>query len=159
LAGEAERETAFRRAWNASYSAHNPAQTAAGNAAYYVVAEVVDAAHVARGAAAAWAWAAGSTADDTDEADIAEAQRQCDLVRCIFGNPFRVVHLDPAWLTPQALAVAGTAYVEDSWDGLPLLADALEEAGCSDAAILSHLRGPGPHFRGCWVVDLLLGKE
>jgi hypothetical protein len=44
-------------------------------------------------------------------------------------------------------------------DPFAILADALEEAGCTDAAILSHLRGPGPHVRGCWVVDLLLGKE
>jgi hypothetical protein len=48
---------------------------------------------------------------------------------------------------------------EQAFDRLPVLADALEEAGCTDADILSHLRGPGPHVRGCWVVDLLLGKE
>jgi hypothetical protein len=48
---------------------------------------------------------------------------------------------------------------ERAFDRLAVLADALEEAGCADADILSHLRGPGPHVRGCWVVDLLLGKE
>ena len=42
---------------------------------------------------------------------------------------------------------------------LPILADALEDAGCGDVDILAHLRGPGPHVRGCWAVDPLLGRE
>jgi hypothetical protein len=55
--------------------------------------------------------------------------------------------------------IAGAIYEERAFDRLPILADALEEAGCTDAEVLEHCRGPGPHVRGCWVVDLLLGKE
>src|SRR5262249_19526820 len=65
----------------------------------------------------------------------------------------------PGWLAPDVLGIARTAYVERAWDRLPILADALEDARCSDEAILSHLRGSGPHVRGCWVVDLLLGNR
>jgi hypothetical protein len=50
-------------------------------------------------------------------------------------------------------------YDDRAFDRLPILADALEDAGCHDTAILDHCRQPGPHVRGCWVVDLLLGKE
>jgi hypothetical protein len=84
---------------------------------------------------------------------------ECGLVREIFCNPLRPLSVAPAWRTPQALAVARTAYEERRWQDLPLLADALEEAGCTEKQILSHCRGPGPHARGCWVVDLVLGKE
>ena len=57
------------------------------------------------------------------------------------------------------LNLAQAIYEERRFGDLPVLADALEEAGCTDADILSHCRGPGPHVRGCWVVDLLLGKQ
>jgi hypothetical protein len=84
----------------------------------------------------------------------------------LFGNPFRAVCIDPAWRTPTAVTIAQAAYEESSPHGGPLdadrlsiLADALEDAGCTDPDILSHCRGPGPHVRGCWVVDLLLAKE
>jgi len=83
-------------------------------------------------------------------------------LRCLFGNPFRPAALDPAWLTWHDATIpkiAQAIYAERAFDRLPILADALEEAGCDSADILSHLRGPGPHVRGCWVVDLLLGKE
>jgi hypothetical protein len=83
----------------------------------------------------------------------------CDQLRCVVGNPFRPVSAAPAWLTPQALALARTAYEKRRFEDLPLLADTLEEAGCTVASILAHCRGPGPHVRGCWVVDLVLGKE
>lgn len=87
---------------------------------------------------------------------------QCDLIRDIAGNPFQFPKVDPARLTWNDCTVrklAQTIYDERRYDSLPVLADALEEAGCGDAAILAHCRGPGPHVRGCWVVDLLLGKE
>jgi hypothetical protein len=80
-------------------------------------------------------------------------------VREIFGNPFHPVSFYPALRTSSAVAIARTAYEERRFEDLPLLADVLEEAGCTDAAILVHLRGPGPHVRGCWVVDLVLGKK
>ncbi len=86
----------------------------------------------------------------------------CELLRCIFGNPFRPAAVDPAWLhwnSGTVLRLATAIYHDCAFERLPVLADALEEAGCTDAAILDHCRGPGPHVRGCWVVDLLLGKE
>jgi hypothetical protein len=84
------------------------------------------------------------------------------LVREVVGNPFRAVQVDPAWLTwggGLVRRLAQSIYEERRFGGLPVLADALEEAGCDDADLLGHLRGPGPHVRGCWAVDLLLGKE
>jgi hypothetical protein len=92
---------------------------------------------------------------------------QSDLLRDIFGNPFSPVSIDPDWRTPTVQALATAAYEERILpaghlepDRLSILADALEEAGCTDTQILSHLRGPsGPHVRGCWVVDAILGKE
>jgi hypothetical protein len=87
-------------------------------------------------------------------------------LRDSFGNPFRPVSLAPAWLTPAVLNLAQAAYdnrvlpsgLLDN-TGLAILADALEEAGCDSADFLSHLRGPGPHVRGCWAVDLILSKD
>ena len=75
------------------------------------------------------------------------------------GNPFRPVTLNPAWLTPKVTTLAQTIYNDRAFDKLPELADALQEAGCDHQDLLSHCRGPGPHVKGCWVVDLLLGKE
>ena len=87
------------------------------------------------------------------------------LFRDIFGNPFHPVTADPSWLTPVVLSLAAAAYDERRMpEGtldparLTILADALEEAGCADEAILGHLRGPSPHVRGCRAVDLVLGK-
>jgi hypothetical protein len=79
-------------------------------------------------------------------------------LRDIFGNPFRTVRTDPAWLRWHDQTVprlAQALYDEGTFERLPVLADALEEAGCTRAELLDHLRGPGPHARGCWVVDLL----
>lgn len=91
---------------------------------------------------------------------------QCRLLHCVFGNPFRPVCLDPSWLSSTVLSLARAAYEEralpsgqlDS-ERLSILADGLEDAGCSAMELLTHLRGPGPHTRGCWAVDVLLGKE
>jgi hypothetical protein len=82
-----------------------------------------------------------------------------DHFRDIFGNPFRPVAVDPAWLTSTAVGLAQAIYDDRAFDRLPILADALQDAGCENADILEHCRGEGPHVRGCWVVDLLLGKE
>src|SRR5262249_51106589 len=83
------------------------------------------------------------------------------LLHCVFANPFSRIASHPAWLTWNDGTVhklAQTVYDDRRFDLLPILADALEEAGCDNADILAHCRGPGPHVRGCWVVDLLLGK-
>jgi hypothetical protein len=99
-------------------------------------------------------------------AEHAELAVQAALVRDIFGNPFRPVSVDPAWLTPTVVSLVQAAYDERPLPSgeleparLAVLADALEEAGCTDAEILTHLRSPGPHVRGCWALDLVLGKE
>jgi hypothetical protein len=100
----------------------------------------------------------------------AEVLAQCDLAREVFANPFlpfppvapSVLRWDGGTVKRLAEAAydrrampAGTLAVPR----LAVLADALEEAGCSDAGLLGHLREPGPHVRGCWAVDLLLGRE
>jgi len=88
-----------------------------------------------------------------------EQAAQCDLIREIFGNPFRPAE-PPACLPRRGGAIralAETIYRERTYAELPVLADALEDAGCSDEAILAHLRAPGPHVRGCWAVDLVRG--
>jgi hypothetical protein len=90
---------------------------------------------------------------------MAEKQAQTALVRDIFGNPFRPVAVDPSWLTPGVVELARTIYEGRAFDRMPELANALEEAGCANADILAHCREPGEHVRGCWVLDLLLGKE
>ncbi len=99
------------------------------------------------------AWAVG-------DKRASEMRAQSALARCIFGNPFRPVAVDPVWLTwnnGTVSKVAQAIYTDRDFHSLPILADALEEAGCADAEILAHLRGPGPHVRGCWAVDLCLG--
>ena len=93
-----------------------------------------------------------------NEVREAEKRAQCHLLRCIFGNPFRPVALDPRWGTETAVALASGIYTDRSFDRLPILADALEDAGCDAVELLAHLRGPGPHARGCWPLDLLLGR-
>jgi Ran GTPase-activating protein (RanGAP) involved in mRNA processing and transport len=92
---------------------------------------------------------------------LPEHRAQADLLRCLFGpSPVdRPTPLDPAWRTSTVEALARGIYDDRAFDRLPILADAMEEAGCCDAAVLAHLRGSGPHARGCWVVDLVLGKE
>ena len=83
---------------------------------------------------------------------------QTDLLRDIFGNPFRPVAFDAAWRTETAVGLARGIYEERAFERMPILADALQEVGCEHSDILSHCREPGDHVRGCWVVDLVLGK-
>ena len=116
--------------------------------------------------AEALAWSAGEVPQVWDEAAAktyhAVLIRECALLRDIVGNPFRPVTLDPAWLrwndgcVPK---IAQSIYEERRFGELPILADALEDAGCDNADILAHCRGPEPHVRGCWAVDAILGKE
>jgi hypothetical protein len=81
------------------------------------------------------------------------------LIAEIFGNPFRPVTVHPSWLTSDVRLLATGIYEEKAFDRLPILADALQDAGCGNDEILNHCRSEGPHVRGCWVVDLLLGKS
>jgi hypothetical protein len=91
-----------------------------------------------------------------------ERRMQRLLLRDIAGNPFRPVAVNPAWLAWGDATVpklAQALYDDPAFGRVAILADALEDAGCGVRALLDHLRGPGPHVRGCWVVDLLLKRE
>ena len=98
-----------------------------------------------------------------DEAVFAELRQHATLLRDIAGNPFSqpssVNRALLSWGGGMILDLATSIYVSHAFDRIPLLADALEDAGCTDAELLGHLRGPGPHVRGCWAVDVVLGKE
>ncbi len=96
---------------------------------------------------------------DTEEPDRAEQVEQAGLLREIIGNPFRPVVLNAAWLTSTVCALASGIYSDRAFDRMPILADALQDAGCDNEEVLGHCRGPGPHARGCFVVDCLLGKK
>jgi hypothetical protein len=91
--------------------------------------------------------------------EVSERKWEVQLLREIFNNPFRPVTLDPAWLTSKVQTLAQAIYDDRAFERMPELADALAEAGCNNEDILSHCRGPGPHVPGCWVVDLVLGRE
>src|SRR5262245_18018566 len=97
------------------------------------------------------------------DAKRAHEKKLCALIRDIFGNPYRQPPvLDRSWLAWNGGTIpnlARTMYASKRFRDLPILADALEEAGCTDETVLAHCRGPGPHVRGCWVVDWVLEKE
>jgi hypothetical protein len=123
-----------------------------------------------------WWWPWGDVGDTVTSPEIASAVWELGqwafvgdrngptaaLIRDIFGSPFRdAATVDLRWLAWQGGAVARLAqaiYEDRTYDLLGVLADALQEAGCGDADILDHLRGPGPHTRGCWALDHCLGK-
>lgn len=89
----------------------------------------------------------------------AQMRWQLALIHEVVGDPFRPVTFDPTWRTGDVLALARGIYDAKAFDRLPILADALQDAGCDSAELLDHCRGPGPHVRGCWALDLVLGQE
>jgi hypothetical protein len=90
---------------------------------------------------------------------LQEAKRLAlSSINDIFGNPFRPITIEPNCLTSTVLAIAKGIYDEKAFDRMPILADALQDAGCENEDILNHCRGEGVHVRGCWLVDLILGK-
>jgi hypothetical protein len=90
----------------------------------------------------------------------AEAGEQADLVREILGNPLKPTPFEPAWRTDTVLALARRIYRTEDFTAMPILADALQDAGCDTPEILNHCREPGhTHVRGCWVLDHILGRE
>jgi hypothetical protein len=108
-------------------------------------------------------WREAEEVGQTPHVDVVERRAQADFLRDLFGNPFRLPpNIDRAWQAWRDGAVVKltrTIYDDRAFDRLPILADALEDAGCDNADILAHCRQPGEHVRGCWVIDLLLGKE
>ncbi|WP_232056353.1 hypothetical protein [Tuwongella immobilis] len=95
----------------------------------------------------------GIPVDEKQRAELSKIQRD------IFGNPFRQVIFDPAWRTSSVLLLANQIYESRDFSVLPFLFDALQDGGCVNQDILTHCREPGIHVRGCWVIDLILGKE
>ena len=107
---------------------------------------------------AAWVLREAALAIERVGAPGPEPKAQTAILRCVFGNPFRPVAFAPSWRTSTVEQLSHTMYGSRDFGGMPVLADALQEAGCDNDDILSHCRGDGPHVRGCWVVDLVLGK-
>jgi hypothetical protein len=85
--------------------------------------------------------------------------RCVSLVRDLYGNPFRPVVINPTWLSPNVVMLTRGIYEDRAFDRMPVLGDALEEAGCDNGDILVHCRSQTEHVRGCWVVDAILGKS
>jgi hypothetical protein len=160
---------AFHAAWTAGrrFAGHTGvAEAAALECAYHDSFAAARNASLAAAEAAAWsahrdAAGAAGVYDALADALAAAQADQCALLRELVGNPFRPVNLSEVvlgWNDATVPRLAGMIYAGPHWDDLPVLADALEEAGCSDAAVLAHCRGGGEHVRGCWVIDLLLAK-
>lgn len=76
----------------------------------------------------------------------------------VAGNPFREPHFSEEWRTDTAMSLACQMYDNREFSAMPILADALQDAGCDNEVLLAHCRNPGEHVRGCWVLDLVLGK-
>ncbi len=102
--------------------------------------------------AAAW------YAPSQDTAFQDELQAQAKILREVFGNPFRVVHFDPAWQTAEVKRLAEDIYNSQEFERLSKLADILEQVGCQEAELLEHCRRRGCHVRGCWGLDCVRGK-
>jgi hypothetical protein len=153
-ANNGEREKAL---WSFYFAARKRANYIAAKTTNWSAAPKREGFHYAAAAALAedgyWVW------DKLPDSERMIVSGALGLLHCIFGNPFRPIAFNPACRTGSVLGVAQTIYDDRRFEDLPILADPLEEAGCQDADILGHCRGPGPHTRGCWVVDLLLGKE
>ncbi len=107
-----------------------------------------------KGSSAAW-----KAAEKAEAEAEAEAEALSQLLRDVVGHPFRPVTVEPRWLTSNVVGLARTIYDDRAHDHLPVLADALMDAGCDVEELLQHCRSEGLHARGCWAVDLLLEKE
>jgi hypothetical protein len=123
--------------WRVAHAAAECAQTdnlLFGNAMHYVAED-------------------GGRGRDTEDA------RQAALVREILGDSTRPIEFDPRWLTSTVIDLARTIYVDRAFERLPILADALMDAGCDSDEIINHCRSEGPHVLGCWLVDMILGNK
>jgi hypothetical protein len=99
------------------------------------------------------------TTGRASEREALETAAQIELLRDIFGNPFNPIAFSPDWRTDTAVALARQMYESREFSAMPILAGALQDAGCGDEHLLAHCRVPGPHARGCWVVDRVLARE
>jgi hypothetical protein len=142
----------------AAWAANTTLQRRGSSAAHWAVEATLSAVVAASTGSEPWSEEVHTTRLAARDAEVA---CQAALLRDIFGPlPFRQVTVKPSWQTPAVVALATSLYDERRWDDMPVLADALEEAGCDGPEILGHLRHQGPgHARGCWALDLVLGKE
>ncbi len=103
--------------------------------------------------------ARGGNGRDPESAFVVASAEEAQLLLCICGDPLQPTTFAADWRTDTVLTLARQMYESRDFSAMPILADALQDAGCDNADILDHCRGPGPHVRGCWVIDLILGKE
>lgn len=89
----------------------------------------------------------------------AEGRAELPLLHDVFGNPFRPVAFNPAWRTDVSLSLAKQMYESRDFSAMPILADALQDAGCDHPDVLAHCRGEGRHVQGCWVIDLIIENK
>ena len=104
-------------------------------------------------------WCAQLGRGPLDPTRVAAHPGQCGVLRDVVGDPFDPAAPDPRWLTATVRGLAAAIDLDRAYDRLPILADALEDAGCDREGVLAHCRDGGPHFRGCWVIDLILGRS
>lgn len=147
-----ELASAFHQAEQAVFVSDVSDVKNARRAAAWCAAASVDAVSVTR--SVAWAAVYASR-----EVKLTERSIQAQLLRDVFHNPFRPVAFQSQWKTNNVVAIARYIYDTGDYGSMPILADALEEAECTDLEVLSHCRHTQAHVRGCWVVDLLLGKD
>jgi hypothetical protein len=146
-ATDAERATPLTGGRHRDGTRRRTGKRSSGKAAARVARHAADPVWNALTAARAVAWHEGAT-----------RYALSNHLRDIF-NPFRTAPFDTAWRTSTVLALGRCAYDSGDFSALPILADALQDAGCEDEEVLIHCRQPGTHVRGCWVVDLVLGRE
>ena len=157
LASDVELAQAQTRAQIGGRADDSPAEIARSAAIYAAHRDLAEAADTALGYSM-HPWL--HPANRHDEARFrVENLRRWAWLHDIVGHPFTPETFAPAWRSANAVAVADSIYSDRAFDRLPILADALEDAGCTSRDILDHCRQPGVHVRGCWVVDLVLGKE
>jgi hypothetical protein len=142
---EATADTVHREAETAAKSAAHRVAQAAAKEAWLPLQETPPGART---------WVAGEAARG------AMLKAQCDLLRDLFGSPFRALPVvEATWQTPEVRGLAETIYAQRSFGRLSEIAEGLAAAGCADADLLAHLRSPGPHARGCFALDAVLGKS
>ena len=146
----AEQDVQRELAWTVAYAASSPLTAA-------------DVARRADSAAVQFRTGSGLLSQAPVPASRAATEEQArvmlGVVRDVVGNPFRVVAFEPAWRTDTVVALARQMYESREFSAMPILADALQDAGCDNADVLNHCRYEGGHLRGCWVLDQVLGKE
>ncbi len=156
----ADAEAVIEEFWSKILDNHekllnSPAEEAAASTA----AEPLRTYQVASEASAARVWAGSRDFEEMKAANDREKSFQCHLLRDLIGNPFRPLASDQNEWAPQVVALAETIYDHCSFDRLAELAQVLQETGCENVDILNHCRRSGEHARGCWVIDLILGKS